>query len=661
MNKKIEAEYGTWKSPISSDLIVSNMVRMGKVCLDGDTSYWLETRPEEGGRDMVSSSRNDQITDVTPLPFNARTRVHEFGGGSFSAFDGQIFFSNLIDQRIYVQSRDSNGKFSEPSPLTPSFSEIARHLRFADITIDRQRKRLIAVQEDHRETDSTPPASLVAVPLDGSAVITKLVDGYDFYSSPKVSPDGSKLAWFCWNHPNMPWYGTELWLADLAADGNLENPRKVAGGVDEAIFQPEWSPAGQLYFCSDLSGWWNIYRLDQNEKTERVLELDAECGFPHMYFGHSSYAFVDNERIIFTYAKNGMFNLAELNTVQKTFVPIQSKFGEITFLRANAQKAVFRGGAPDQPVSIIEMDVKTRDFKTLRQSFDLSGSGEDFSGCLSYAQPIEFPTENGLNAHAFFYPAKNDEYAAPATALPPLIVRIHGGPNNQHFNTLDLSIQYWTSRGFALVDVNYGGSTGFGREYRQRLRGNWGVVDNQDAVNAARYLANKGLVDPSRMIITGLSAGGYATICGVTFYDDFACGSAQFGVSDMESMAQLFHKFQSNFLQTMIAPFPEQREVYKRRSAINFVEQINCPILLSHGLLDTIVPIEQSERLAHSLNEKKKPFAYVKFDDEPHVFRKAENVKKFIETELSFFAAVLGFQPADKIPPVKIEHFQTMT
>ena len=661
MTSKTTAPFGTWKSPITSDLIVSNMVRMGKVCLDGDNVYWLETRPEEGGRDMVTCSLNGGAPqDVTPLEFNVRTRVHEFGGGSFSVFDNVVYFSNLKDQCIYRQALDANGKFSAPELLTPlNEVDLARHLRFADIALDAKRNRLIAVMEDHTEGDATPPAYVVAVALDGSRTVQTLVSGSDFYSSPKVSPDGSKIAWLSWNHPNMPWYGTELWEAEFNSDGSLKNEQLRCGGQDEAIFQPEWSPENQLYFCSDKTGWWNICRINSKGSSKQVMKIEAECGFPHMYFGHSSYAFAGPDKIISCYGQNGMWQLAELDVESGKLSEISSKFGEVTYVRANHKKAVFRGGAPDQPVSIVELDLPTKTFKDIRRCYQFSGTlADSVNGCLSFAKAIEYPTENGVTAHAFYYAPANAGFQGPEKELPPLIVRIHGGPNNQHFNTLDLSIQYWTSRGFAFVDVNYGGSTGFGRAYRQRLRNNWGVVDNQDAVNAARHLVKQGMVDPDRLVITGMSAGGYATICGVTFYDDFACGSAQFGVSDMEKMAQLFHKFQSHFLQTMIAPYPERTDVYKSRSAVNYIDKINCPLLMLHGLLDTIVPIEQSEQLAQLLDAASKPFAYVKFDDEPHVFRKAENVKKTMESELYFFAQVLGFQPADCLPELEIQHFK---
>ena len=663
MTAKQIAPYGSWKSPISADLIVSNMVRMGKVCLDGENVYWLETRPEEGGRDMVcclaGSSKNDsKPIDVTPLPFNARTRVHEFGGGGFTAVDDCVFFTDLQDQRIYMQKRNKDNTFSAPIALTPAPDSPGRHRRFADIALDKNHKRLIAVEEDHRLSDDHATASIVAIPLPGKdSEITTLVSGADFFTSPRVNASGTKLAWISWNHPNMPWYGTELWLADINADGSLSNKTLVAGGKTESIIQPEWSPDDQLYFISDRSGWWNIFHFSANAKVEQVMKAEVECGVPHLYFGHTTYGFASGDRIICTFARTGVWFLAEVNVRTGELTEIESPFQEITFLKVNNQKAVFRGGSPDVPISIIEFDLATHGFSFIKKSFQLEGSSADLvQTCFSRPQTIEFPTANGKTSHAFFYPPSNQNYEAPSGEKPPLLVKIHGGPHNQTFNTLDLTIQYWTSRGFALVDVNYGGSSGFGREYRERLKGNWGVVDNQDAANAAQVLVEQGSADAKRLAITGMSARGYATICGVTFHDIFAGGSAHCGISDMEGMANVFHRFQSKFLSSMIGAFPEEKEVYRKRSAINFVEQINCPLMLLHGALDTIVPIEQSEILVRKLDELRKPHYYLKFDDEPHVFRKAGNVKSALESELAFYCQIFGIHPSDKLMDIEIRH-----
>lgn len=660
MNRS-ERPYGSWKSPIDSNLIVSNMVRMGKVCLDGNAAFWLETRPEESGRDMVCASLADgSLLDLTPQPFNTRTRVHEFGGGGFTAAGGKVFFSNLLDQRVYVQAGRDGQSFEEPRPLTPEPVAAGKHLRFADLALDQKRNRLIAVQEDHRQTDKDSPAAIVAISIGSDPAQTPqiLVEGADFYTSPRVSPDGSKLAWLQWNHPDMPWYQTELWIADITDDGTLKNRKVLIADENDAITQPEWSPDGLLYFCSDRSGWWNIHRIKDGQ-VDRVMDAEVECGVPHIYFGNTTYGFASKDRIICTFAEKGLWSLAELDIPSRKLERIDCRFQEITFLKVNAQRAVFRGGSPSEPVSIVEFDISSRNFKVLKRSFELKGDlAPQLNRYLSTPERIEFPSYGGRVAHAFYYPPSNDDFTASQNELPPLIVKIHGGPNNQAFNSLDLSNQYWTSRGFALVDVNYGGSSGYGRAYRDRLRMNWGIVDNQDAASAARYLIERGLVDPKRIAITGMSAGGFATICGVTFHDIFSAGSAHFGIGDMEAMAELFHKFQSHFLRTMIAPFPEQRDEYRKRSAINFAAQIKCPLLLFHGALDSIVPISQSELLAQKLDELNKPHALVSFTDEPHVFRKADNIKLTMETELAFYSLLFMFEPADSLNPADLSKIQ---
>lgn len=647
-----QSPYGSWKSPIDSTLIVSNMVRMGKVCLDGGDLFWLETRPEESGRDMICSMREDKcLQDITPQPFNSRTRVHEFGGGGFAAASGLIFFSNLLDQRVYVQEKGKDGQFQVPRPLTPEPAAPGKHLRFADLALDKKRARLIAVQEDHRETDQDSPAAIVSIELTGesSSAPLCLTSGADFYTSPRVSQDGSKLAWLQWNHPDMPWYQTELWIADITDDGTLENKQMIAGDANNAITQPEWSPDGLLYFCSDRTGWWNIHRLKDGQ-IDQVMQADVECGVPHIYFGNTTYGFVSAERIICSFAEKGIWTLAELDTSTGKLSRIDCPFNEISFLKVDDKRAVFRAGSPSEPVSIVEFDHTKRTFKIVKRSFELEPElAKDLPNYLSKPERIEFVSSNGRIAHAFYYPPKNSRFRPNDGELPPLIVKIHGGPNNQAFNSLDLTTQYWTSRGFALVDVNYGGSSGYGREYRDRLRLNWGIVDNQDAANAASYLIQRGDVDAKRIAITGMSAGGYATICGVTFHDVFAAGSAHFGIGDMEAMAGLFHKFQSRFLHTMIAPFPKDREEYRKRSAVNYIEKINCPLLLFHGALDSIVPISQSEILFEKLTKANKASALVCFADEPHVFRKAENIKLTMETELAFYSLIFKFEPADSL------------
>ncbi len=676
------APFGSWKSPITADVIVESTVRLGKVCLDGDDVYWLETRPEQAGRDMVVCSLSGGLAqDVTPVPFNARTRVHEFGGGAFSVQDGKVYFSNAVDQRIYRQIKRSDGTFSDPEPLTPEPQSSGRHLRFADIACDPGRQRLICVQEDHSQHGAEPVNSLVSVWLDGERSIETLACGFDFYSFPRVSPDGSKLAWLCWKHPDMPWDAAELWVASIKPDGSLSDQEHIAGGGHEAIFQPEWASDGTLHFVCDRTGWWNIYRLGEQGRIEPLCKMSAEFGMPQWYFGQATYGFASAESIFCAFCRQGIWHLGELNTSTGQFIPVDIPFQEITSLRVNNHCLVFRGGSPVEPIAVVQVDIADGSWKILRSSLlserargmeqvadscplsarleraqEAAFLRDALQGYLSEPEAIEFPTGGALSAHAFYYKPQNKDFSAPAGLAPPALVRVHGGPNNATTSTLDLMVQYWTSRGFAVLDVNYGGSSGFGRAYRERLKGKWGVLEVEDCVNGALYLVGKGLADAKRLAICGGSAGGYATINAVTFHDVFSSGAAQFGVSDMEAMAGYFHKFEARYLESMIGPWPERRDLYVACSAINFVERIGCPLILLHGLDDTIVPPDQSERLAERLRACSKPFAYLPFAGEPHVFRKDRNVKRALEAELYFHCQALGLTPADQLEPVGIEN-----
>ncbi len=637
------APYGSWKSPITADVIARGAVRLMQVVLDGEDIYWLESRPAEGGRYViVKRSIDATVSDVTPSPFYVRTTVHEYGGGDFLVHNGTVYFSNFKDQRLYVQKPGA-----APQPITP-----AKEFRYADAIVDIQRHRLICVREDHTAAGREAVNTIVSVQLDGDPDGgTVLVSGNDFYASPRLSPDGSKLAWLTWNHPNMPWDGTELWVAQIADDGSVKDAQKVAGGPTESIFQPEWAPDGTLYFVSDRTGWWNIYRW-RDGSIEALTKMEAEFGQPQWVFGMSTYAFLSEREIVCAYTQNGIWRLARLDTGTKKLDPIETPYTEISYVRANAQSIVFRGGSPTEMLSIVRLDSKTKSFEVLRRSSDLSFD----EGYLSFAQPIEFPTEGNKTAHAFFYPPKNKDFQAPSGEQPPLLVLSHGGPTSATTSTLKLEVQFWTSRGFAVVDVNYGGSTGYGREYRERLKGQWGVVDVDDCVNVAKYLVSQGLVDGERIAIRGGSAGGYTTLCALTFRKFFKAGASYFGVSDLEALDKDTHKFESRYNRSLIGPYPERRDLYYARSPIHFAEKISCPVIFFQGLEDRVVPPSQSEMMVDALRKKGIPVAYIAFEGEQHGFRKAENIKRSLEAELYFYAKVFGFEIADSVEPVQIEN-----
>ncbi|OLP15570.1 peptidase [Leptolyngbya sp. 'hensonii'] len=641
MSDPTMTSYGAWKSPITADLIVQGTISLGQVALDGADLYWLEGRPLEGGRNvLVRRTREGKTLEITPAPFNVRSRVHEMGGTSYLVHQGRIYFSNFADQRLYTQTLTT-----DPVPLT-----LPAALRYADAILDGPRQRLICVLEDHTIADREPVNTLAAVPLEGTEVApTILVAGNDFYASPRLSPDGSQLAWLTWNHPNMPWDGTELWLGEVTAAGRVVNPERIAGGKKESIFQPQWSPDGRLYFVSDRSGWYNLYRW-QAGQVEALLPMAAEFGEPQWFLGQSTYGFASPTRIICTYSQWGTQHLASLDLTTGTLEPIATPDTAIGGLQVTPTHAIFLGGSPTEFSAIVRLDLATGQRELLRCSSDLVLD----PAYLSVPQAIEFPTDNGLTAHGFYYPPQNRDYLAPATERPPLLVKSHGGPTAATSTLLNLRIQYWTSRGFAVLDVNYGGSTGYGRAYRERLKGQWGLVDVNDCVNGALYLVAQGKADGDRLVIAGGSAGGYTTLCALTFREVFKAGASYFGISDLEALARDTHKFESRYLDSLIGPYPERLDLYQARSPIHFAEKLSCPIIFFQGLEDKIVPPNQAEEMVEVLKQKGLPVAYVAYEGEQHGFRKAENIKRTLDGEFYFYGRVFGFDPADPIDPVEI-------
>jgi dipeptidyl aminopeptidase/acylaminoacyl peptidase len=653
MKEKKVAPYGAWQSPIGTDLILAGVIRLGEIAVDDvlssgrDAVYWTEGHPADGGRELIVRwTAESGCVDLTPDPFNVRTRVHEYGGGAFTVHDGVITFSNFADQRLYQQQPGS-----EPEPVTPDVK-----LRFADGVFapagtPAEAASFICVREDHRLEGQEAVNTIVSLALDGDDTGSELVSGNDFYASPRISPDGKRLVWLTWNHPNMPWDGCELWIADFTAEGTLTNHQLVAGGPKESILQPEWSPDGVIYFVSDHSGWWNLYRLKGGE-VEALYPMEAEFGMPQWNFGRRMYAFAGRNRILCIINQNGSSFLAFLDIESSRLTSLDLPISAAADLHIAGNNAYFKGGAPDLPASFIHLDLNSLEITVLRRASDLALD----DAYLSQAQAIEFPTANGLTAHAFYYPPNSGDYQAPEGELPPLIVESHGGPTSATSDVFGLEKQYWTSRGFALLDVNYGGSTGYGRAYRERLNGQWGIVDVEDCINGARYLARQGLVDGDRLAIHGGSAGGYTTLCALAFHDVFDAGASYFGVSDIEALAKETHKFESHYDQSLIGPYPEQRELYHERSPIYYVDQINCPLILFQGLDDPVVLPSQSEMMYEAVKAKGIPVAYLAFPGEQHGFRRAENIKRMYEGELYFYGRVFGFDPADEIEPVPIDN-----
>ena len=637
------APYGSWKSPITADLIVSGAVGLGQIALEGDDAYWVEMRPSEGGRMViVRRSSGGSTTDVTPEPYSARTRVHEYGGGAFLVNDGVAYFSNFSDQRLYRQEPGS-----APRAITPDAP-----LRYADGVFDQQRGRIVCVREDHSR-EGEPVNAIIGLDAEGKEPQKILFSGSDFCAAPRLSPDGTKLAWLAWDHPNMPWDGTLLLLADVLADGSLGEPQVVAGGAAESVLLPLWSPEGELHFVSDRNGWWNLHRW-RNGAVQPVLEMEAEFARPQWVFDPAAYGFLADGRIACSYVQRGVWNIGVINPDSGELTRLELPFSEMGRgeLRASGNRIVFSAGAPDKAMAVLSLDVASGAVETLQQAHEL----EVDAAYLSAPEAVEFDTTDGRTAHAFYYPPRNPDFAAPQGEKPPLLVKSHGGPTAAAQTALDLGIQFWTSRGFGVVDVNYGGSTGYGTEYRRRLNGTWGITDVDDCVNAARFLAARGDADPERLAIDGASAGGYTTLAALTFHDVFRAGASFYGVSDLEALAKETHKFESRYLDSLVGPYPERQDLYAERSPINHTHLLSCPLLLLQGLEDEIVPPNQAEMMFEAVKSKGLPTAYIPFEGEQHGFRRSENIKRALEAELYFYSRIFGFELPDPVAPVAIEN-----
>lgn len=650
---QVIAPYGSWKSPITSALLTSSGIGFSELHFSSGQLYWLESRPDEAGRVAVVRSAPDggapggRPVDVTPEGFNARTRAHEYGGGAYFVHGHTVYFSNFKDQRLYRQEAGHEPRAITPEPPAPA------SLRYADGRVTPAGKTIVCVRERHEEGREAIN-EIVAIPVDGSGPARVVLSGYDFYSFPRISPDGRRLAWTCWRHPLMPWDGTELWAGDLAGDGSVSNHRRVAGSPAESIFQPEWSAGGSLYFISDRTGWWNLY-AEQSGRIEPVFEIDGEIGVPQWVFGYSRYAFLPDGRIACVYEKNGAEHLATVDPRNKTANTIPVPYSTFSSIRSDGVNTLFFAAAsPSKAAEVVSLSLPggAERMQVLRRSLEIDIE----HAYLSQPEPIEFPTTNGLTAHALFYPPKNKDFVAPGEERPPLLVISHGGPTSATTAALRLSVQYWTTRGFAVVDVNYGGSTGYGRAYRERLKGQWGIVDVDDCINAARCLEQRRDVDGKRMAIRGGSAGGYTTLCALVFHDVFAAGASYYGVADLAALAQDTHKFESRYEDGLVGPYPESAELYRQRSPVHFADRLSCPVILLQGLEDKVVPPSQAEIMIAALRAKGLPYAYVAFPTEGHGFREAANIQRSIESELYFYSRIFGFAPADPIAPIPIEN-----
>ncbi|HET6998955.1 MAG TPA: S9 family peptidase [Solirubrobacterales bacterium] len=638
------APYGSWRSPIDAATVARAGRRLAAATLAADGAvWWAEGRPAEGGRVVLMRRQTGAEPEaVTPAEFNVRTRAHEYGGGAWTlAAADLVLFSNFSDQRLYRQ------RLGESPVAITAEPQTAAALRYADCRLSPDGGTVVCVREIHGEGEAEN--QIVALPLDGSAEPTVLASGYDFYSFPRISPDGAWLAWTCWDHPNMPWDGTELWVAPFEdpADATL-----VAGGAEESVFQPEWDDEGRLHFVSDRDGWWNLYR-DEGEEIVQLTDEKAELAHPQWLFGGSTYAFLADGSIAVVRCERAEERLFLLEPGPVSLRDLELPYTSFGFpsLSSQGTKVAFAAASPARETAVVVFDVHSDELEELHSASDDPVAG----GFVSIPQAIEFPTSGGETAHGFYYPPTHPDFEAAPGELPPLIVQSHGGPTSHTTPALDREFLFWTSRGIGVVDVNYRGSSGYGRPYRQRLRGGWGVLDTEDCIAATAHLAATGEADGERLAIRGGSAGGYATLCALVFHGEFATGASYYGVADTETLATDTHKFESRYLDGLIGPYPERADLYRERSPIHFVDQLRAPVILFQGLEDEVVPPSQAETMVAALKRNGIPHAYLAFAGEAHGFRRSETEIRCLEAELYFYGRILGFEPADELEPVEID------
>jgi dipeptidyl aminopeptidase/acylaminoacyl peptidase len=624
--------YGLWPSPIDAEQVARQATPYDAVHTSGEAVYWLETRPSEDGRAVVVRWTGDAgAADAVPAGFDVGSRVHEYGGGAYLPAGGTLFACSRGDQRLYRIEGQRDPVPITPAPPTPAC------LRYADLRLVSSGELLVGVREHHRGEDVVN--ELVALPTDGSAEPWVVASGHDFYAAPRPSPDGRRLAWLSWDRPCMPWDGADLWVADLGPDGRLGPASHVAGGPAESVVQPEWSAEGVLHFVSDRSGWWNLYR-ERRGQVESLLAMAAEFADAPWEFDYSSYAFTADGRIACRYRQHGPDRLGLLDPESGRLTVLPIPYTSLKpYLRAVGDRLAFIGASPTASSAVATLQVPTGRLDVL--------AGAEVSldpAWVSVPQPIQFPARDGQTAHALYYPPTNPEVTGPPAARPPLLVQAHPGPTADAKARLDLRTQFFTSRGFAVVEVNYAGSTGYGRGYRERLTGQWGVADVADCLDAARSLVEAGEVDGRRLAISGESAGGFTALCALTS-DDFFAGASRFGIADLETFRQQAPKFQAHELDRLVGPYPEAAATYRARSPLHLVDRIARPVLLVHGLEDTVVPPSQAQAMAEALERRGVRHVLVAVPGEGHGFRRPVSIRRGVEVELSFYLAALGLSP----------------
>jgi dipeptidyl aminopeptidase/acylaminoacyl peptidase len=639
------APYGSWRSAISASAVAEAASRPGDLVVDGLDVYIAESRPEESGRVAIVELGPDGGgggRDVLPAPYSARSRVHEYGGGAFNVRAENLVFVNDADQALYVR-----GPGEQPRRLTPLLAGGQR--RFAEPIFDTSRERMLAIVEEHSGPGREPVNTVAAIGF-GSRTgrFEVLLRGQHFYSSLRLSPNGRQLAWLSWRHPCMPWDGTELWIAELDPRGTPSTPRRIAGSASESVFQPEWDGRGGLHFISDRSGYWNLYHWDK-QGIEPVCPRSAEFGAPQWVFGMSTYCLLPDGDLLCALTENGMWRLGRVSAHTRELSLLDFPYTEYSTLRASPTGAALLVASPTVSTRLVHYDSATGELQTLRRYGSPTAPDRDGIGdaIVSQPSPIEYESADGVKAYGLFYPPKSPDHEAPEQQRPPLLVRCHGGPTSQASTGLNLRTQYWTSRGFAVLEVNYRGSSGYGRAYRDALRGQWGVGDVLDCIAGARALAERGQCDPARLCISGGSAGGYTSLAALTFHDTFATGAIYYGVSDLSLLARDTHKFESRYLDSLVGPYPEMAARYAERSPLLHLERLERPVVFFHGLQDKVTPPNQATTIAKALEEKGVPVAFLSFADEGHGFRQAETIRRTLDGEFYFYCRIFGIEPAD--------------
>jgi dipeptidyl aminopeptidase/acylaminoacyl peptidase len=637
--------YGHWPSPITAELLTAQAVRISDPQVVGERIYWLESRPQEKGRNALVCEAAGSRKDLFPAPHSIRTRAHEYGGAAYLATEHNIFYVRDSDQRIYCY--DLAEKISRP--ITPEVN-----CRYADFYYDSLRERLIAVREDCAVDAHHPIGQLISIDL-SSQHIKVLAEGADFYSNPRLSPNGHQFSYLRWNHPNMPWDASECVLAELNAQGEIISSAVIAGGANgnddtkgkmESIFQPQWSPSGELFLVSDRNNWWNIYRWD-NSQLQAVCTMDAEFATPQWVFGMSCYGFLSSTEVLCCFSQKGYWHLGVITLATGKLRIIEHDFRDISNLHCANSAGYFIAASKTSSPQLWRYSAENLTPITLStQSIETS--------FIATAEAIEFPTSDGESAHGFFYPPTNPLITSSAlitttplvksnnNSLPPLLVVCHGGPTGATESSLNLKIQFWTSRGFAVLDVNYRGSTGYGRHYRDRLKNNWGITDVIDVCSGVEFLATQNKIDKHKVAIRGSSAGGFTVLAALTFSDVFKAGASLYGIGDLEALARDTHKFEAHYLDSLVGEYPAQQAIYRARSPIHHIDQLNCPVIFLQGLQDKVVPPAQAEAMFNALRNNGIATKYITFAEEGHGFRQADNIQRALTEELAFYQTVFG-------------------